>query len=447
MNKESIKSAGLIALIVISLFFTWNIWSLQPSYDNFQNNGFYESVPISEGTRDFYEVIKPQQLFFHGPENHYSTINDTSMQSLWKEMQDWEYSNDRNQSTTYTKEKLQSLIHGNGEAKLELRFYDEIPMTTFQSMVDWDKDTNQTIEFDRILLNVEKDSEVQKVYFVSYDKMIVVETTVNQSEANHFVVDLYNKREEFQPYFSFQTGQGNEIMLPENQVELESYQYFTEEIEGEKFKEALFVNPQLVKQDVSISKNRYTDGTRELNIYPTTHMVKYVNPTLKDTNPVGANFLIEQSIKFLNDHGGWTDNYVLFDIQESDQEVKFIMSIQSIPVINSMENQYGPTMISQRWGQNEIAIYERPLYELMTPLSNNTITLMSGRKVADIINNNQQLDKTQISNIFIAYELGGSDSQQTVKVSPVWCIEMMDGTLIKMTEVVEQSEGDENGLE
>jgi regulatory protein YycH of two-component signal transduction system YycFG len=448
MNKESIKSAGLIALIVISLFFTWNIWSLQPSYDNFQNNGFYESVPISEGTRDFYEVIKPQQLFFHGAENHYSTINDTnSMQSLWKEMQDWEYSNERNQSTTYTKEKLQSLIHGNGESKLELRFYDEIPMATFQSMVDWDKDTNQAIEFDRILLNVENDSEVQRVYFVSYDNMKVVETTVNQSEASHFVGELYNKREEFHPYFSFQTGQGNEIMLPENQVELESYQYFTEEIEGEKFKEALFVNPQIVKQDVSISKNRYTDGTRELNIYPATHMVKYVNPTLKNTNPVGANFLIEQSIKFLNDHGGWTDNYVLFDIQESDQEVKFIMSIQSIPVINSMENQYGPTMISQRWGQNEIAIYERPLYELMTPLSSNTLTLMSGRKVEDIINKNQQIDKTQINNIFIAYELGGSDSQQTVKVSPVWCIEMIDGTLIKMTEVVDQPGGDENGLE
>jgi regulatory protein YycH of two-component signal transduction system YycFG len=449
MNKESIKSAALIALIVISLFFTWNIWSLQPSYDNFQNNGFYESVPISEGTRDFYEVIKPQQLFFHAAENHYSSINETnSMLSLWKEMQDWEYSNERNQSTVYTKEKLQSLIHGNGEAKLELRFYDEIPMATFQSMVDWEKDINQTIEFDRILLNVEKDSEVQKVYFVSYDKMKVVETTVNQSEASQFVGELYNKREEFQPYFSYETGQGNEIMLPENQVELESYQYLTEEIEGEKFKEALFVNPQIVKQDVSISKNRYTDGTRELNIYPTTQMVKYVNPTLKDTNPVEANFLIEQSIKFLNDHGGWTDNYVLFDIQESDQEVKFIMSIHSIPVINSMENQYGPTMISQRWGQNEIAIYERPLYELiMTPLSSNSLTLMSGRKVEEIINKNQQLDKTQINNIFIAYELGGSDSQQTVKVAPVWCIEMVNGTLIKMTEVVEQPGGDENGLE
>jgi regulatory protein YycH of two-component signal transduction system YycFG len=112
-----------------------------------------------------------------------------------------------------------------------------------------------------------------------------------------------------------------------------------------------------------------------------------------------------------------------------------------------MENQYGPTMISQRWGQNEIAIYERPLYELMTPLSSNSLTLMSGRKVEDIINKNQQIDKTQINNIFIAYELGGSDSQQTVKVSPVWCIEMIDGTLIKMTEVVDQPGGDENGLE
>lgn len=444
MNKESIKSATLTVLVVISLFFTWNMWNLQPSYEEFQNQTFFESIPISQETRDLHEVIKPQQLYFHTAENHYSTLDASYLKNLWKEMQEWEYSNER----VLSNEELQSWIHGKDEAKIELRFYDEIPMATFQTMIEWDDETSEIITFDRIFLNVAKDNEVQKVYFVSYDKLKIVETSVNHPEASHFVAELFSKKEEFQLYFSFDTGQGNEIMLPENKVRLNSFEYVTEEIDGEKFKDALFSNPRIVKQDVDISKNRYTDGTRELNIFPNLHVVKYVNPTLRETNSVEANVLLEQSIAFLNDHGGWTDEYVLFNLEENDQEIKFIMSIQSIPVINSMEDPFGPTMISQRWSQNEIAIYERPLYQLlMTDFPSEISTLMSGRKVVELITSDQELDKTKIKNIYIAYELGGSDSQQVVKVSPVWCIEMKDGTLMKINEVLQQPGGDENGVE
>jgi regulatory protein YycH of two-component signal transduction system YycFG len=236
-------------------------------------------------------------------------------------------------------------------------------------------------------------------------------------------------------------------MLPNNQVILDSYEYFTETIDGEKFKDALFSNPRIVKQDENVSRNRYTDGIRELNIYQNQHMVRYVNPTLRDTDSVRAGLLIDQSISFLNDHGGWTDNYVLFNVNESDQEIEFIMSIQSIPVINSEENSFGPTMIKQRWGQNEIAIYDRPSYQLISNISNQSTTLMSGYQVVELIKNNQQIEETNIHNIFIAYELSSSDSQQFVKVSPIWCIQMKNGQLLKINKDLEQSGGNENGVE
>jgi regulatory protein YycH of two-component signal transduction system YycFG len=449
MNKETIKSATLTVLIAISLFFTWSMWNLQPSYEEFQNQTLIESIPIDDDTKVTYEVIKPQHLFFHSFENHYSSIDAKYLNSLWKEMQGWEFSNVKSQSPFLTRDEFQKWMSGNNEAKLELKFYNEIPMATFQSMLQWDSDTNENITFDRIYLNVMKDNDVQqKVYFVSYDKMIVVETSVNDLDAKNFVASLFDKRKEFQSYFSFDTGQGNEIMLPENEVTIGSYQYFTEIIEGEKFKDALFSNPQIVKQDANISKDRYTDGTRELNIFPNQHMVKYVNPTLRDKDSVHAKLLIDQSISFINDHGGWTDNYVLFDVNENDQEIEFIMSIQSIPVINSMGNPFGPTIITQRWGQNEIAIYQRPSYQLLAPpISSKITTLISGNKLVELITNNQQIDKTNIHNIFIAYELGSSESQQFVKVSPVWCIEMKDGTLMKINDDLDQSGGNKNGVE
>jgi regulatory protein YycH of two-component signal transduction system YycFG len=448
MNKEAIKSATLTVLILISLFFTWNMWTLRPSFEYFQNQTLVESIPIDQETKKTYEVIKPHQLLLHSQENHFSSIAGKFTNGLWKEMQNWEFSNVKSQSPFLTREEFQKWSNGNNDATIELKFYNEIPMSTFQSMLQWDSDTNENISFDRIFLDVMTANDAQqKVSFVSYDKMIVVETTVNDIEAKDFVAQIFDRRDELQSYFSYDTGQGSDIMLPNNQVILDSYEYFTETIDGEKFKDALFSNPRIVKQDENVSRNRYTDGIRELNIYQNQHMVRYVNPTLRDTDSVRAGLLIDQSISFLNDHGGWTDHYVLFNVNESDQEIEFIMSIQSIPVINSEENSFGPTMIKQRWGQNEIAIYDRPSYQLISNISNQSTTLMSGYQVVELIKNNQQIEETNIHNIFIAYELSSSDSQQFVKVSPIWCIQMKNGQLLKINKDLEQSGGNENGVE
>lgn len=447
MNKESIKSIILTVLIGISLFFTWNMWNIQPPLDKFQNSTFFESVPIGDEKRSTSQVVKPLQLYIHTPDSHFSTLDEQYMNSLWNEMQKWKYSlsNNRNLTQTYTKEKFKSWIHGKDEAKIELRFYDEIPLETFDSIFQWDTDTTESIGFDRIYLNVPKEKEVQKVYFVSSEKMKIIEASVNLADANKYIAELYSKRSELQPYFAYGSGDGIEIMLPVNEVEIDSYQYFTDEIEGERFKDALFSNPRIVKQDFNHSKNRYTDSQRELNIYPNQHMVSFVNPALTETNSLEGHLLIDQSINYLNDHGGWTDDYVLYNIDEINQEIRYVMSIQSIPVIQSSEEPFGPTVIAQRWGQNEVAVYQRPSYQLETkiPTSNSSI-LMSGQEIVDILSADQSIDTSSIKNIFVIYELGGSTDQKYVRVTPSWCIEMDNGQMMIMNE--EQGR-DKSGVE
>lgn len=447
MNKESIKSVLLTILVLISLFFTWNLWNSKPPFEEFQNNSFFESIPISNEEREPYEVIRPQQLFVHTSNQHFSTFDDQYLKSLWNEMQKWDFSasNDRNLTHTYTKEKFTSWVHEKDEAKIELRFLDGIPMETFESMFEWDTDTNEDISFDRIYLNVPQEKEVQMVYFVSSETLKIVETSVNMSDANQFVGELFSQRNEFQPFFKYGEEDGTEFLLPVNKVKIDSFQYVTDEIDGAIFKDALFSNPRIVKQDVDFSKNRYTDSSRELNIFPNEHMVRFVNPTLRNTSFLESNMLVDQSIDYLNDHGGWTDNYFLFNINELNQEIKYVMSIQSIPVFESSIEPFGPTMISQRWGQNEIAIYERPSYQLMTKISSsNTETLMSGHELVDILTKDSSIEINNIKGIYIMYELGGETDQRFVKITPSWCLELIDGTLIKIDG---NQRGDKSGLE
>ncbi|WP_226668676.1 YycH family regulatory protein [Metabacillus litoralis] len=449
MNIESIKSAILIVLVCISLFFTWNMWSTQPYLPEYQDDKFFDSNSISNEKRQVYEVVKPQQLFIHTNENHYSTLDDNHLEDLWLEMQEWEYTtSDQRISQTFTEQKFNIWIHGLEEAKLELRFFDKIPIETVQSFFDWNSDKDESLDFDRIYLNVPKENEIQKVYFVATEEMRMIETSVSEETANQFVSNLFNKREEFPTYFGFYSNDGTEFMLPTNELKLKSFQYVTNEIGAEKFKNALFSDPRLVKQDVILSKNRYTDGTRELNIYPNQHLVEYVNPIPFDTNSIQPSHLINQSINYINDHGGWTDNYVLFNIDEFTQEIRYIMSLDSIPVINSVQESYGPTMISQRWGQNEIAIYERPFYQLKErPISSQPVTLMSGKKVEELLIDSDNFDDMEIKNIFVAYELGGSVNNKYVNLTPAWCVELQDGTLLKIKETKQKVGGDEIGVE
>lgn len=448
MNKESIKSVLLMILVATSLFFTWNLWNSQPPYEEFQNNSFVESVPIISEEREPYQVIKPYQLFLHTSDQHFSTYDDQYLNNLWSEMQTWDYSlsSNRNLIKTYTKETFTSLIHGIEEAKIELRFLDGIPFETFDTMFKWETESSGDITFDRIFLNVPGEKEVQRVFFVSSETLKVVETSVNIPDANQFVADIYKQRDELKPFFRYSEEENVEFLLPENEVKIDSFLYvIPDEIDGSVFKNALFSNPQYVKQDFSYSNNRYTDSLRELNIDSNEHTVKFVNPSLRDTSFLESSALVSQSIDYLNDHGGWTDDYVLYTINELTQEIKYVMSIQSIPVFESGDEFFGPTMISQKWGQSEISIYERPSYRLRRVFpSSNTLTLMSGHELVDNLSQDSSIDLKDIKDIYIMYELGGETDQRYVKIVPYWCVELKDGTVLRIDG---NQRGDKSGLE
>ncbi len=443
MNKESIKSVLLTILVGISLFFTWNLWNSQPPFEELQNNSFVESVPINSEERELYQVIKPNKLFLHTPEQHYSTYDSQYLNNLWLDMQKWDYS--LNLTQTLPKGKFINWINSNDEARIELKFLDGIPYETFETMFKWETESNEDILFDRVYLNVPREKEVQKVYFISSDTFRIVEASVNLTDANTSVAEIYNERNDLIPFFAYKIDDHVEILLPENEVKIDSFQYGTDEIDGSAFKNALFSNPQNVKQDVNPSRNRYTDSWRELNILSSEHRVKFVNPTLRDTSFLDSSALVSQSIDYLNDHGGWTDDYIFYQINELSERINYIMSIQSIPVFESDDDFFGPTIISQKWDQNEISIYERPSYQLMKNFPNNsTVTLMSGHELVETLSQDSAINIKEIKDIYIMYELGGESDQRIVDIVPYWYVELNDGRVLKIDG---KQRGDRSGLE
>ncbi|MFC0273087.1 YycH family regulatory protein [Metabacillus herbersteinensis] len=449
MNKENVKSVVLTILVLISILLTWGIWTFQPSYEEIQSSTYFENEPISVEKREVYQAIKPQQIYFHEEKNHYSSFKAQYLKDTWKEIRKWEITGAIDQSNLYSADEFLNWVHGeDGKNKVEIVFSDEIPMKTFQSILNWETDGMSYTGFDRMIIPAVSDSEEQKIYFVSYDEKKVIETKVDNSISRDFIKAQFTDKEDFYTYNIYEIGEGNSILLPEGNFSIKKVKYLRDKIDGEKFKQALFSNPSRVRREISISKNTYTDGTRVLNVFPNRQELRYVNPTIRNTAPVEPDLLIEQSIGFLNNHGGWTDDYHFFNLDEMNQEVSFRLSINSIPVFESFENGSGPTVIRQIWGRNEIAIYERPLYSLSSDFPPEDITLPSGDELLNLIKKNQQIQLNHIQNIFPAYELGESQSDpQLVEIIPIWCLQMRDGSFVKLQSKQDVLGGGSSGLE
>lgn len=446
MRKEFIKSIVLTLLVVLSLFFTWAIWTIPSSYNQFHDSPYLESKKISEETRDLHETIRPYEILFHKDGVHYGTTEMNDLRKVWDEICGWPLIEMRDISNQFQGKEFLNFINGeNGKNEIDLLFYNEVPMKTFLSIFNWKTDDLNFMMIDRIIIPSVIGEEEQKIYFISSEQQKVVETVVKQKGANLYINNLFSKKNDFTKYSPFDINKDLKIFLPKSNVKMKEVHSSVEDINGEEFKQALFIDPKNVKRD----KDTYTDGTRVLNIFPSEKSIKYDDRTIREPFQAEPDVIIQQSIDFLNAHGGWTNDYILFNSDENyeNQEVKLRLAHNSYPIFKSSDQYFGSTFIRQIWGKNEIAIYERPSYQLKDFWSGEDKVLFSGREVVDFIKNHEKFDVMNIKNVFLAYELAKSSNNDIVKLNPIWCVQMKDGSIEKIPDEQENDGGDLDGLE
>ncbi|MBD1379835.1 YycH family regulatory protein [Metabacillus arenae] len=446
MNIENIKSALLTLLVLIGIFFTWNIWTYQPNYDSLPDSPLLESSPISQETKEVHEVIRPFQIILHENKKHYGSYHDSSIKSVWKELRRWQFETTFDITNQFSDKEFYQWIHGeDGNNKIEIVFSDEIPIKVLQTIFNWKTEETFYQSFDRIVLPEAEKQGNQKIYFASYENQTVFEVTVGNQMALETVANIFEDKENYEPYFSYKVNSRKVFFLPANSLTFYKKQFLTETISGEKFKQALFNNPLYVRQEVGFSRNIYTDATRLLEIYPKQNELTFVNQGSEPTVSLEGGDAILHSINYLNNHGGWTDNYKFFHIN-GNQEVTFNLNVDSLPVFESKEQPYHPTTIRQRWGSVEISNYHRPTYKLgNNAFETSQSSLPTGEKLIEYLKNNEY-NLGEIKSIFPAYELTSTD-QQVVVVTPVWCLETEMSNFITIGSKSSDQGGKEIGLE
>ncbi|KQB91463.1 hypothetical protein GEPA3_3531 [Geobacillus sp. PA-3] len=440
---EQIKTVVLTVLVLISITLTFVLWTYYPKYDVLQNDDYIQHVSVSNTQVDTAMVVQPKQMIIHKNGAHYAVTKEEEKNEVLKEIKKWTLDDFENISSSVPAGKFFTFL--NGKERLEIIYPDEIPIDIYRLIFTVDDKGLDDLSFDRILVPLEGDDEFP-VYFMATDKQKIYKAVA--SDASLVAIRrLAKETNHFARYFAYPVSETKQLYLPESEVALSSLQYYTDELDVDKFKEALFSDPSFVKKDLIPFGEEYTDGSRLMNVDFLQRTLLYVNPAARASDmsqTKSETHLIQKSINFVNEHGGWTDLYHFVRWSEEDRKIIFRLVVNGYPVFN----EYGMSEIVETWGASDLMKYQRPLFRLEIPDRNRTpTTLPSGRDIVKQIEAMKDVRKALVKDIAIGYELiKDPEREKVIRLEPAWFY-LYGQTWKKVSVGRESRGGGTNGLE
>ena len=124
----------------------------------------------------------------------------------------------------------------------------------------------------------------------------------------------------------------------------------------------------LLKKHLIPSGEEYTDGRKLLIADNDSHSITFIDLSDNESHETNTDGLLQKSINFVNNHGGWTDNYRFVGLDKERKTVHFrIYGPDGYPVFG--EN--NPiSKIEIDWAATEVSNYLRNNFSLGLPALN-----------------------------------------------------------------------------
>lgn len=411
---EQIKSIILTILVLASLFFSWSLWTYQSNYETMEKSNYIKEVSINK-KQDTIDIIKPDKVMYHHENAHYGTDSSEEIMKIVQLLSTWDFYNVHDMSEKIAEEDFFSFVHGKG--KVELIFPTNVPIEQYKNVLHFEEKKLPSFEFDRIVIQIEnKQKEDGKIYFVSYQNKRVYASNVNIALISEITKSFFQPSVYHPKYFTYDTGKKRLFILEEEPV-VSRNKYFLNLLPVDLFRDALFVNPSVVQKTFLTTEDEYTDSSSMMTANYSTRLLSYVNPMEETDTSLNVSDTLQRSIDFMNEHGGWTDEYRF--VEASDQKIIFRLYVDGKPVFN--EN--GMSEIVQIWGVNKVYKYTRPYFTLDIQLLPETseITLPAGETVISYLESEEGYNPELLDEVVPAYKmLKDSDEPRLIVLEPMW---------------------------
>lgn len=417
MKKEGIKSIILTALVTLSLFLTWNLWTYSPNIAKKNQLKYMEDVTISN-KQEIAAIVQPVQLLYHTNDNHYGSSSEKVLGTAMKMFMDWSFSDFEDLSSDFSSQGLQSFMRKSGTS--ELVFSDGIPLLLYKKVINIEDRELPDVEFNRIIIKpASDDSELGSVYFINTDKKAIYKFSTGVSDVQRLdehIKTIYNT---FQTFDLIELAENKSFYLPSEELKIKSYKYYIELLDEKEFRDALFEDPKLVSRVETGRGVRFTDGLSIMNVYKDIMMLNYFDPKQEEVMRIASSELLNKSIQFVNEHAGWEENYRFAEMDANQRKVTFRLYTDGLPVFN----RDGMSEIIQVWTQNEIYSYDRPFFTMNFPVPTETkeVTVLSGEQAVKVLKDIKDFQVDFLEGMAIGYRMTRDETQpQLIILEPTW---------------------------
>lgn len=411
---EPVKSIILLLLVALSVTFTFSIWTYTPRYD-MAEQPLISDIPIAE-KRTMDEVVKPYKMVFNFEEGLRGTSAPEDINYILNEMKKWKVSAFTLEDSNFGAEEMNSLLRRPN--RLTLYFHGEVPFPVYDGVLNIEDSNVPGDSFDRLIVDWNQASNTMDLYFVSRTNNLLYSAKAKIGNYPNFNRSILAWGMELGEYTEANPNYSTFIAVPTAPVEIIQNTYLQREIETTRFRDALFSGSNTVRSNqIGATHEEFGDDHAKMSVDTENKMLEYYIPAVESHELAIPSELLLNTIDFVNEHGGWTDDFRYMAMSPKERHVKFQLFVQGLPVFSDKS---GLTEIEQIWGDKRVFRYVRPYYTLeLLPLES-TVELPSGIDVANKLKTSSNVDFDVIEEISLGYFMTHDKDRGFFTMEPSW---------------------------
>lgn len=412
---EQVKSVILLLLIFLSLTLTFTIWTYSPTYGT--NETPIVDISIAE-KKKIEDVVKPYRLLYSHEEMFTGSNSKVNIETVLNSMKTWEIQAVEPLNNKASYEQINDYIKTPN--RITLFYSAEVPIKTYSSILSFASYDLPNASFNRLVIDWNDPLEDKVTfYFINTIKQKVYTARVDNVNREGLSARTTKKSINLPIYNEIERPGRLSLYVSKDPESIIGYTYILEEIDKEKFINALFTSPNLVRSNpLGISQQEYTDDSALMNVDFLSKKLLYVHPASESEDASNPGELIQNSVNFINEHNGWTDDYRYSRINPATQQVSYQLYLDGIPVFS--DDTW--TEMTTYWGVNRIYRYTRPYFTLnvSNPIKSGDIQLVSGQDTFDLISTFSDISMLSVDDIAVGYYLSQDDQQLSMSLEPSW---------------------------
>lgn len=413
---EHVKSVALLLLIMLSLALTFTIWTFTPSYEMIETPT-QEEVSIGD-KRNADEVVRPIKVLYHHEDEVTGTFTQLEIETMLDTVQQWQISDVLLSEEEAIPEVLTQYLHGPGRAVL---YYPAaVPFPVFDVIMDITDNNLPESTFNRVVIEWgTEDNTDPVIYFINTGSGRIYEAQVMDTALDQFRGDFVEQAKDYESYITDPRIGTLPVYVAENPAEKTSFDYLLEETPASVLADAIMDSPTAEFAGDLLSEEYTDDSGAIMREVGSQKSINYVQPKAETSDPGIPSDLIFNSVSYINEHGGWTDQYMYFGMTSVNQQISYQLLFEDAPVFSNTTAISLDVEMGTDEGIEQVFRYSRPTYFLDSVAETRTVEMAPGKAVLEALTR-LDLDLETIQAVTIGYELTRSEDEQLITFEPAW---------------------------